>query len=155
MDFNDDVPVMEDADLDLNDGAIVSKFGKDRVKHGGLTDITYSDKHPGDLKKYGNECSSDDRARLERSTNKTLKVLKHAIDNYDEAKFRKWFGKNNDKQTDEMVLKRLRKTYDFMHDGYGQDWDTICCNNNQGSCFACTGNVGAFVIGWDFGKGRK
>jgi len=105
MDFSDDIPVIEDADL--KDGLVVSKFSRDTVKHGGLTDVTYDDKHPGDLKKNGNECNSEDRARLERSTNKTLKVLKHAIDNYDEAKFRKWFGANNDKQTDEMVLQRI------------------------------------------------
>lgn len=81
--------------------------------------------------------------------------MEHAINNYDEKKFRKWFGKQNNKQTDEMVIQRMQKSLDWMRHGYKRDWNAICCKNNRGSCSHCTDNVGAYVIGWEYSPGNK
>ena len=75
--------------------------------------------------------------------------------NYDEKKFRKWFGKDNDKQADWMVKTRIRNTFNYMKDGYGDKWDVVCCHNSAGSCNGCQGNVAAYVMGTSALSGSK
>jgi hypothetical protein len=72
-----------------------------------------------------------------RATEATIRTINKSFNNYDETLFRKWFGENNDLQTDLMVHTRIRNTYKFMKDGYEKKWDTICCHNRIGACEGC------------------
>ena len=78
----------------------------------------YRDDMPDDVIENGNECTDSERQRITRGADYTLKVVQKSINNYNEKMFRKWFGKNNDKQPDWIVKQRIRNTYKFMKDGY-------------------------------------
>ena len=84
---------------------------------------------PPDIKANGNDCTDKERQRILRGTENTLKVVQKSMANYDEKKFRKWFGEDNDKQNDIMVKTRIRNTYNFMKEGFEDRWNVVCCKN--------------------------
>jgi len=63
-----------------------------RVKHGVITDMSYKSDIPDDVKSNGNACSDAEHAKIVRATQHALSTLKKSLANYDEKKFRKWFG---------------------------------------------------------------
>ena len=118
--------------------------------------MDYDNTMPADVRANGNACSWEERQRVTRSTDAIVGVMQKSLANYDEKKFRKWFGKNNDKQSDWMVKERIRNTYNFLKDGYETKWTAICCKNAMGSCRTCGKNgVLAFVGGYSLGLGKK
>ena len=125
MDIKEMLRDQEETDAIINDD--LTEFR--RVRHGQLTDMDYDNTLPSDVIPNGNQCSSQERDRMGRATEKTLEIVKKSMANYDEKKFRKWFGADNGKQNDIMVKNRIRNTYNFMKDGYGSKWNVICCHN--------------------------
>lgn len=67
------------------------------MKHGIIHDMEYVTKMPDDIRKNGNVCSDAEYERLNAGIKYTLGVVQKSMANYDEAKFRKWFGVNNEK----------------------------------------------------------
>jgi len=108
----------EHAELDdiLNDD--LDEWRKRQVKHGELTKMEYDHSVPDDVKRYGNKCSESERTLLLNATHKTLKVVQKSMANYDATKWKKWFGNDNDKQSDWMVKARIRNAYNKMKGGY-------------------------------------
>lgn len=67
------------------------------MKHGIIHDMEYRNIMPDDIKRNGNECTGKERSDLNAAIQFTLEVINKSINNYDEKKFRKWFGINNTK----------------------------------------------------------
>ena len=126
-----------------------------RVKHGLITKVRYWTDLPPDIKANGNDCTENERNRLLRGTENILTIVQRAMANYDEKKFRKWFGADNDKQNDIMVKTRIRNTFHFMKDGFEQKWNVVCCKNQKGTCSHCGGRVLAYVMGTSAANGTK
>lgn len=108
--------------------------------------MTYDTKLPDDVVRNGNSCSSSENARLVRAMTHTLEAVKTSIGNYDETAFRRWFGVDNDRQSDWMVKTRIRNTYNFMKEKYQHTWNVVCCHNTLGSCDGCVGDTLAYVM---------
>jgi len=89
-----------------------------RVKHGIITQMEYDNNMPDDVRHNGNLCTYEERERLGRATDHTLETVNISMKNYDEKKFRKWFGKDNDLQPDWLVKQRIINAYNFMNRGF-------------------------------------
>lgn len=110
---------------------------------------------PEDIKRNGNFCTDAEYKRMNNAMEHTLGVVNKSMANYDETKFRKWFGENNAKQTDWMVKARIKNSYEFMKNKYINTWNIVCCHNTLGSCDNCTGSTLAYVLAYEAWEGKK
>lgn len=67
------------------------------MTHGIIYDMDYNSEKPDDVKRNGNLCTKDENNRIIESLMAMLSAMRESTDNYDEAIFRKWFGKDNRK----------------------------------------------------------
>jgi hypothetical protein len=98
--------------------------------------MRYINTIPKNFLENHNECTIDERERIERAVIKTLHIIQNSFKNYHEPTFRRWFGADNPEQPDINVKQRIRNAYDFMKGGYDGDahhsqnrWNVVCCKN--------------------------